>query len=71
MIEISANLDPARAESARPSVFFLIHAGSRNIDILTKSYCIYHFPVDLEQQTDSVRSVPNQSENGKYNMISV
>ena len=34
-----------------------------------ESECIYHAPIDLEQQTD-VRLVPNQSENGKYNLIS-
>ena len=35
-----------------------------------KSICIYHFPIDLDQQTNSVRLVLNQSENGKYNLIS-
>ena len=29
------------------------------------------FPIDVEQQTDSVRLVPNQSENVKYNLIPV
>ena len=28
------------------------------------------FPIDLKQQTDTVRFVSNQSENGKYNLIS-
>ena len=37
----------------------------------TESDCIYHFPTNLEQQMDSVRLVPNQSENDKYNLISV
>ena len=37
-----------------------------------KSDCIYHAPIDLEQQTDSVRLwFQIQSENGKYNLISV
>ena len=35
-----------------------------------KSDCIYHYPIDLEQQTD-VRLLPNQSVHGKYNLISV
>ena len=39
--------------------------------IKPKSDCIYHLPIDLEHQTDSVRLVPNQSENGTYNLISV
>ena len=30
-----------------------------------KSDCIYHLPIDLEQQTD-VRLYPNQSVNGKF-----
>ena len=33
--------------------------------------CIYHFPIDLEQQTDTVRLVQNQSVHGEYNLISV
>ena len=39
--------------------------------IKPKSDCIYHPPTDLEQETDSVRLVPNQSENSKYNLFSV
>ena len=36
-----------------------------------KSDYIYRFPIHVEQQTDTVRLVPNQSENGKYNLILV
>ena len=46
-------------------------------EIFSKSYqinpisdCIYHFSIYLEQKTDNVRLDPNQSENGKYNLIS-
>ena len=43
----------------------------RNIfEIKPISDCIYHLPIDLEQQMD-VRLVPNQSEDGKYILISV
>ena len=35
-----------------------------------KPYCIYHAPIDLEQQTDIVRLVSNQSVTGKYNQVS-
>ena len=35
-----------------------------------KSGCIYHFPIDLETNGRPF-SVQNQSENGKYNLISV
>ena len=39
---------------------------SKSYQIKPKSDCIYHFPIDLEQQTESVPSfaVSNQSENG-------
>ena len=42
----------------------------KSYDIKLKSDCIYHAPIDLEQQTDVSVGVPNQSENGKYNLIS-
>ena len=35
-----------------------------------KSDCIYHFLIDLKPN-GAVRLVPNQPENGKYNLISV
>ena len=44
--------------------------GATHREIFSKSDCIYHFPIDFEQQTD-VRLVPNQSEIGNYNLISV
>ena len=34
-----------------------------------KSDCIYHFPIDLDPK--DVRLDPNQSENSKYNLISL
>ena len=43
---------------------------SKSYRLKLKSDYIYHFPIDLEQQPD-VRLVPNQSEYGKYNLISV
>ena len=39
--------------------------------IKPKSDCIYHFPIDLKHKETRPFAVPNQSENGKYNLISV
>ena len=38
--------------------------------MIPKFYWIHPFPIDLEEQTD-IRLIPNQSENGKYNIILV
>ena len=43
---------------------------SKSYQIKSKSDCIHHAPVDLEYQTN-VHLYLNQSENGKYNLISV
>ena len=34
-----------------------------------KSDCIYYFPIDLKPNGHCPFAVPNQSENGKYNLI--
>ena len=39
--------------------------------IKPKSDCIYHFPIDLDPNGHCPFAVLNQSENGKYNQISV
>ena len=43
---------------------------SKSYQIKPKSDCIYHFPIDLEPNGCPF-AVSNQSENGKYNLISV
>ena len=48
----------------------LINQSHTKLKIKPKLDYIYHFPSDLEQQTD-ICLVPNQLENGKYNQISV
>jgi len=52
-----------------------LHMAATHIELFSKSYqinlksdCIYHIRL-IWNQTD-VRLVPNQSENGKYNLIS-
>ena len=57
-------------------LFFFFFFTQRNIFqilhyIKPKSDCIYHAPIDLEQQTDTVRLLYqiNQSVHGKYNLI--
>ena len=40
---------PAEVKRTRSEIF------SESYQINPKSDCIYHFPIDLEQQTDSVR----------------
>ena len=47
------------------------NVSEKHIEMFSKCYkikpkwdCIYHFSVDLEQQMDSVRLVPNQSDFG-------
>ena len=45
---------------------------SKSYYINPKLDCIYYAPIDLEQQTESVRfAVLNQTVYGKYNLISV
>ena len=44
---------------------------SESYYIKPKSDCIYHFPIDLEPNGPCLLAVPNESENGIYNLISV
>ena len=44
---------------------------SKSYSINPNSDCIYHFPIDLEPNGQCPFAVPNQLENGKYNLISV
>ena len=43
----------------------------KSYQINPKSYCIYHFPIDLEPNGQCPFAILNQSENDKYNLISV
>ena len=44
----------------------------QHITIKLKSDCIYHFPIDFGKANGHYPfAVPNQSENGKYNLILV
>ena len=49
------------------AIFF----NSTHREIFSKSNCIYNFPNNLEPNGHCPFAVPNQSENGKYNLISV
>ena len=58
-----------RVDSEPKADIFRPEKQQREKKIKPESDCIQHFPIDSEQQTDTVRLVPNQSENGKYNVI--
>ena len=53
------------SDSYTRTIFFL-----KSYKINPKLDIIYYFPIDLQQQTDGVRLIPNQSVHGKYNLIS-
>jgi len=58
--------------------FHLVARSNTHREIFSKFYFIkpksdgiYHFPIDLEHKRTRPFAVPNQPENGEYNLISV